>query len=174
MVADPKICKRPPIPDHCPAQIASLMTDCIVDDATKRPTFEEVDTRLKRIDADLIDSTSSAKNASISLFDIFPRHIAEALRDGKTVEPEHREVVTIFFSDIVGFTSISSNLPPGKIASLLDRLYTKFDMLTQKHDIFKVETIGDAYSKSVFVSHVRSFLLHIVLLSLTGFHFAFF
>ena len=30
-------------------------------------------------------------------------------------------------------------------ANLLDRLYQKFDSLSHRHDIFKVETIGDAY-----------------------------
>lgn len=64
---------------------------------------------------------------------------------GKKIEPESREVVTIFFSDIVGFTTISSTLSPLKISDMLDRLYSKFDELSQLHDIFKVETIGDAY-----------------------------
>ncbi|CAB9525726.1 Receptor-type guanylate cyclase gcy [Seminavis robusta] len=50
-----------------------------------------------------------------------------------------------FLLDIVGFTKISSELEPRKIANMLDRLYTKFDGLSQEHDIFKVETIGDAY-----------------------------
>ena len=61
------------------------------------------------------------------------------------MEAEHRDCVTIFFSDIVNFTSISSDLPPRKVADLLDRLYTKFDALSNAHEIFKVETIGDAY-----------------------------
>ncbi|CAB9525328.1 Receptor-type guanylate cyclase gcy [Seminavis robusta] len=146
LVADKAVRKRPPAPLHMPESIKGLMKDCLDDDPEKRPTCEEVDTRLKRLDAETLDGDqNSSKMGQVSLFDIFPRHIAEALRDGRTVEAEHKDSVTIFFSDIVGFTTISSELEPRKVARMLDRLYTKFDALSQQHDIFKVETIGDAY-----------------------------
>eukprot|EP00980_Cylindrotheca_fusiformis_P017254 scaffold5338_cov112-Cylindrotheca_fusiformis.AAC.1 len=151
LVADKLVQKRPPIPHHMPAQIQSLMQDCTQDDASLRPTFQEIDMRLKRMDIDevrtLSDDPKRATDAatSISLFDIFPPHVAEALRDGRAVEPEHRDMVTICFSDIVGFTQLSAELPARKVALLLNRLYTKFDALSRKHDVFKVETIGDAY-----------------------------
>lgn len=145
LVADKSIQKRPQAPLNMPDKVKSLMVDCVEDDSTKRPTFEEMDTRLKRIDAetDLSQVAPGRMNTQISLFDIFPRHIADALRQGRTVEPEHKESVTIFFSDIVGFTTISSELEPRKVADMLDRLYTKLDDLSHTHDLFKVETIGD-------------------------------
>jgi len=79
------------------------------------------------------------------LYSVFPKHVADALRNGQKVAPENHELVTIFFSDIVGFTDISSKLDPLKISELLDRLYNSFDALSDYHDVFKVETIGDAY-----------------------------
>ena len=145
-VADKSICKRPSVPTNCPSQIQSMMEDCLKDDVEQRPTFEELDTRLKRVEVK--DVESDQKTSSVSLFDIFPRHIAEALRDGRTVEPEHRDVVTIFFSDIVGFTEISAELPPRKVAALLGNLYTKFDELSRRHDVFKVETIVSVFMAS--------------------------
>lgn len=36
---------------------------------------------------------------------VFPPHVAEALAEGRQVEPERREMVTIF-SDLVGFTAV--------------------------------------------------------------------
>ena len=33
-----------------------------------------------------------------------------------------------------------------KVSDMLDRLYTKFDAISEEHDIFKIETIGDAVS----------------------------
>jgi class 3 adenylate cyclase len=79
------------------------------------------------------------------LYSVFPKHIAELLRQGKKVEPANHDCVTIFFSDIVGFTDISTTLDALKISDLLDRLYHSFDTLSHYHDVFKVETIGDAY-----------------------------
>jgi guanylate cyclase len=141
-VSDRNIKLRPPAPRHMPDQVKAIMADCVDDNPELRPSFEELDTRLKRVDAELLN-TGNSKSSQVSLFDIFPRHVAEALRDGRTVEPEHKDSVTIFFSDIVGFTNISSTLEPRKVAAMLDRLYTKFDALSQRHDVFKVETIGD-------------------------------
>ena len=79
------------------------------------------------------------------LEEVFPAHIAKALREGGKPEPESRECVTIFFSDIVGFTNISSALSPLKVSDMLDRLYQKFDSLSHEHDVYKVETIGDSW-----------------------------
>lgn len=139
LVADKNVRKRPSVPTNMPTALQSLMADCLEDEADKRPSFEEVDIRLKRINADAANPAQmpSRKN-QVSLNDIFPRHIAEALRDGRKVEAEHKECVTIFFSDIVGFTNISSHLDPRKVADMLGRLYTKFDELSHKHDVFKV------------------------------------
>merc|ERR1712183_447820 len=79
------------------------------------------------------------------LYNVFPPHIADALKNGRKVEQETHECVTIFFSDIVGFTTISQAITPQKVCQMLDRLYNKFDDLSERHDIFKAETIGDAY-----------------------------
>eukprot|EP00547_Thalassionema_nitzschioides_P009863 CAMPEP_0194225370 /NCGR_PEP_ID=MMETSP0156-20130528/39458_1 /TAXON_ID=33649 /ORGANISM="Thalassionema nitzschioides, Strain L26-B" /LENGTH=1223 /DNA_ID=CAMNT_0038957291 /DNA_START=131 /DNA_END=3802 /DNA_ORIENTATION=+ len=149
-VKDPILNKRPPVPAECPSQLSSLMRDCIVSDPEKRPDSSEIDERLKRLDAELTEPIRLEKEQRNTktnklLFDVFPKPIAEALRDGRKIEPTCHELVTIFFSDIVGFTNMSSTLSPMKVSDMLDRLYNAFDNLSQKHDVFKVETIGDAY-----------------------------
>ncbi len=51
-------------------------------------------------------------------------------------------------TDIVNFAEIQSRLRPEEVARMLDRLYTKYDHLSHTHNVFKVETIGDAYMVS--------------------------
>ena len=87
----------------------------------------------------------SSPRKPTSLYDVFPKHVADALNVGKKVEAESHEIVTIVFSDIVGLTTISEKFSPLKVSHMLDRLYTAFDSLANKHGVFKVETIGDAY-----------------------------
>ena len=79
------------------------------------------------------------------LLQVFPWHVSQALKENRKVEPETFPSVTIFFSDVVGFTEMASDMEPHLVMDMLDRLYTKFDMLSEKYDVFKVETIGDSY-----------------------------
>jgi class 3 adenylate cyclase len=71
--------------------------------------------------------------------------VAEALMRGERVPPEKLAMISMFFSDIVGFTDLSSRLPAEKVGDMLDRLYLQFDSLAEAHGVFRLETIGDAY-----------------------------
>ena len=85
------------------------------------------------------------RRPSSALREAFPRVIAEAIMEGRRPEPITRDQVSVFFSDIVGFTSLSSALDPARVSSLLTRLFAKFDALARLHGIQKLDVIGDAY-----------------------------
>jgi len=148
--------KRPRLPEEMPAAVIQLMKDCWDKKPELRPPFDEIERRLRALDATAVepmsfirksinDNKRDAQRTQDMLYDVFPPHIADRLRSGEKVDPERRDCVTIFFSDIVGFTVISSTLDPEKVSTMLDRLYTAFDELSREHGVFKVETIGDAY-----------------------------
>jgi class 3 adenylate cyclase len=79
------------------------------------------------------------------LLNILPRMIAEQLKQDQSAIAEQFEEATILFADIVGFTPLSSSMPPTELVDLLNQIFSRFDRLTQRYSLEKIKTIGDAY-----------------------------
>ena len=76
------------------------------------------------------------------LYSMLPQEVATILRAGRAFEPRHHENVTLFFSDVVGFTDMCSEMPPWDVIDMLNRLYTVMDFLAERFLLYKVETVS--------------------------------
>ncbi|XP_077340614.1 guanylate cyclase soluble subunit beta-2-like [Lithobates pipiens] len=85
------------------------------------------------------------KKTETLLYAMLPPHVANQLKEGKKVQAGEFPTCTILFSDVVTFTNICSACEPIQIVNMLNAMYSRFDHLTNVHDVYKVETIGDAY-----------------------------
>lgn len=79
------------------------------------------------------------------LLNVLPRRVAEELKQtGKSI-PQLFENVTVLFSDMVGFTTVSAGLPPQLLIAELNAMFTLFDDLARANGCERIKTIGDAY-----------------------------
>ncbi|KAL1023443.1 hypothetical protein UPYG_G00040910 [Umbra pygmaea] len=168
----PPLCRPCVNLDEAPLECITLMKHCWDEKQERRPTFQEIFTQFHSVHkgkrANIIDSMlRMLEQYSSNLEDLIrertdeleiekqktekllgqllPRSVAQALKKGKPVQPEHYSDSTLYFSDIVGFTTISALSEPIEVVDLLNDLYTTFDAIIAFHDVYKVETIGDAY-----------------------------
>eukprot|EP00898_Chlorokybus_atmophyticus_P002254 jgi/Chlat1/3029/Chrsp203S03283 len=79
------------------------------------------------------------------IHDLVPPQIGMLLKRGMRSIVDHYSETTCLFSDMVGFTPLSMALGAHRLVLFLNRLYTTFDSLCDKHRVYKVNIIGDAY-----------------------------
>uniref|UniRef100_A0A7N8YEW0 Guanylate cyclase n=1 Tax=Mastacembelus armatus TaxID=205130 RepID=A0A7N8YEW0_9TELE len=150
-------------------ELGVLMQRCWCEEPSERPDFHTIKVLLRKgygsniLDnllsrmaqyannlEELVEERTQAyheekRKAEALLYQILPHSVAEQLKRGETVQAEAFDSVTIYFSDIVGFTALSAESTPLQVVTLLNDLYTCFDAIIDNFDVYKVETIGDAY-----------------------------
>uniref|UniRef100_A0A8C5GDH0 Guanylate cyclase n=1 Tax=Gouania willdenowi TaxID=441366 RepID=A0A8C5GDH0_GOUWI len=164
---------RPTTDNRCHSEeLTILMEGCWAEDPAERADFSHIKIYMAKLNKEgstsilnnllsrmeqyannlenLVEERTQAyleekRKAENLLYQILPHSVAEQLKRGETVQAEAFDSVTIYFSDIVGFTSMSAESTPLQVVTLLNDLYTCFDAIIDNFDVYKVETIGDAY-----------------------------
>ncbi|KAM4706822.1 atrial natriuretic peptide receptor 1-like [Discoglossus pictus] len=155
----------------CPVEYVELIRRCRSQNPTHRPTFEQVKKQLYKMNPNKVspvdmmmtlmekyskhlellvaertqDLMHEKQKTDQLLYSMLPKQVADDLRQGKPSQAQSYTSATIYFSDIVGFTHLSSTSTPYQVVDFLNKLYTTFDDIIDNYDVYKVETIGDAY-----------------------------
>uniref|UniRef100_A0A671N552 Guanylate cyclase n=1 Tax=Sinocyclocheilus anshuiensis TaxID=1608454 RepID=A0A671N552_9TELE len=154
-----------------PDDYCELIKRCWNHNVTMRPTFEQVKKILDKMNPHKVspvdmmmnlmekyskhletivaertqDLLQEKQTTDRLLYSMLPKPVADDLRQGRTAEAQSYSNATVYFSDIVGFTQLSCSSTPHQVVDFLNKLYTTFDDIIDNYDVYKVETIGDAY-----------------------------
>ncbi|MDY6899924.1 MAG: adenylate/guanylate cyclase domain-containing protein [Cyanobacteriota bacterium] len=88
------------------------------------------------------------------LLNILPHPIAQRLKQSQPSSKTKTDNImiadgyndaTVMFADIVGFTNLSSRIPPQQLVDLLNQIFSRFDLIAESYKLEKIKTIGDAY-----------------------------
>jgi len=85
------------------------------------------------------------KRSDELLLNILPAEVAEELKAKGSAQAKHIDLVNVLFTDIIGFTEISSRMSAGDLVDEINACFSAFDRIIQEHGIEKIKTIGDSY-----------------------------
>jgi class 3 adenylate cyclase/tetratricopeptide (TPR) repeat protein len=115
------------------------------EEATKQAQLMEYRRKIEESERDRQIKLVRFQEQEKILHNILPSHIAERMVAGEKTIADTHENVSIFFSDIVGFTKLSQQISAVELVGMLSGLFTQFDRIARKYGLEKIKTIGDSY-----------------------------
>jgi adenylate cyclase len=135
-----------------------------------RPAVEKIQDTLAKLGVALYETQIAVDKLAIEqeqsenlLLNILPQPIAQRLKQSQantktsniSIADEYNNA-TVMFADIVGFTDLSSRIPPQQLVDLLNQIFSRFDLLAEFYKLEKIKTIGDAYMVVGGLPNLRS------------------
>jgi class 3 adenylate cyclase len=119
--------------------------EVLSDEAKKQGELMEYRRKLEESERDRQVKLARFEEQEKILLNILPAQIAERILEGEKRIADLHEHVSVFFSDIVGFTKLSQTISPDELLTMLNEIFSEFDRIARKHGLEKIKTIGDAY-----------------------------
>jgi len=98
----------------------------------------------KRIAKERKSEREERQREQATLYSTLPKHIADRVSGGEKIN-DHYDNSAVIFIDVVGFTTLSSELTSSQTVDMLETLFTTLDGVCKKHGVVKIKTIGDSY-----------------------------
>lgn len=102
--------------------------------------------RLRKVEVEHLARIEEEKRKSDRLLlNILPEAVADRLKAGEKVIADFFPEATVVFVDLVDFTGLASSMKPEEVVGMLNQIFSRLDLISQKHGLEKIKTIGDAY-----------------------------
>jgi len=95
------------------------------------------------------------KRSDKLLYNVLPVSIAKRLKKKEHPISDYFTQASIVFIDIVNFTELSKDEDPRRVVELLNKIFTKYDTISNKYGLEKIKTIGDSYMAAAGIPEVQ-------------------
>ena len=79
------------------------------------------------------------------LLNILPKETADELKENGFVKTQELDQVTVLFTDFKAFSTVAERISAEELIRSVDYYFKNFDEITERHNVEKIKTIGDAY-----------------------------
>jgi class 3 adenylate cyclase len=79
------------------------------------------------------------------LLNILPKETADELKENGFVKAREFDQITVLFTDFKAFSLVAERISAERLVKSVDYYFKSFDEITERHNLEKIKTIGDAY-----------------------------
>jgi class 3 adenylate cyclase len=135
-----------------PVLLRARVTTCI----DKKHLKDQNALRMRQLKKQHEQLSQEKEKTEQLLLNILPRTIAKRLKAGEERIADACPSVSVLFADMVGFTKMTRTITATALVEMLGDLFSRFDLITERHGLEKIKTIGDCYMLAGGVPEART------------------